>query len=128
MFEELVEDDLTVSWMFEQENVPEPDNFKFGWKNATLGTEETTVTLPGTDDEYTISDISAEMRYEIRVVAIYGGEERYVGRTALLLNVPRKPAVKKPIETTETSIKLQWKDPIIDIGTLRRPVNGYEVV
>ena len=69
-----------------------------------------------------------EMRYEIRVVAIYDDEERYVGQTAFLLNVPRKPAVEKPIEKTETSIKLQWKDPIVDTGTLRRPVNGYEVV
>ena len=47
MFEELVEEGLTVSWMFDQENVPEPDSYKFGWKNATLGTEETIVTLPG---------------------------------------------------------------------------------
>ena len=125
MFEKLIEDDLTLSWMFDQMGVPEPTSYKVGWKDTSLSTEETIVTLLGTVNEYTIADISADVRYEIRVIAIYNGEERYVGRTALRLNVPRKPTVE-PIEKTDSSIKLRWKDPIVDTGTLRRPVDGYE--
>ncbi|MYK61928.1 MAG: fibronectin type III domain-containing protein, partial [Chloroflexi bacterium] len=126
MFEQLVDDDLTVSWMFDQTDVPEPTSYKVGWKDTTLDTEETIVTLLGTASEYTITDISADVRYEIRVVAIYDGEERYVGKIALQLNVPRKPK-DESVETTETSIRLRWKDPILNTGFRHWPVDGYEL-
>ena len=126
MFDQLVDDDLTVSWMFDQTDVPEPTSYKVGWKDTSLGTEETIVTLLGTANEYTITDISADVKYEVRVVAIYDGEERYVGRTALRLNVPRKPK-DESIETTETSIRLRWKDPILNTGFRHWPVDGYEL-
>ncbi len=126
MFEKLVEDDLTVSWMFDQTGVPEPTSYKVGWKDTSLATEETIVTLLGTANKYTIADISADVRYEIRVVAIYGSEERYVGKIALQLNVPRKPK-DESIETAETSIRLRWKDPILNTGFRHWSVDGYEL-
>ena len=126
MFEKLVDDDLTVSWMFEQPGVPEPTSYRLGWKDAALGTAETIVTLPRTANEYTIADISADVRYELRVVAIYDAEERYVGRTALQLSVPREPKIEL-IDTTETSIRLRWKDPILNTGFRHWPVDGYEL-
>ena len=126
-FERLVEDDLTVSWMFEQTGVPEPTGYEFGWRDKTNDTPETVVTLQPSTSEYTITDTEADVQYEIRVVAIYGGEERYVGKIALQLNVPRKPK-DESIETTETSIRLRWKDPILNTGFRHWPVDGYELL
>ena len=125
-FEKLVEDDLTVSWMFEQTGVPEPTGYKFGWRDKTNDTQETVVTVQPSTSEYTITDTEADVEYEIRVVAIYGNEERYVGKIALQLNVPRKPK-DESIETTETSIRLRWKDPILNTGFRHWPIDGYEL-
>ena len=125
-FEKLVEDDLTVSWMIEQTGVPEPTGYEFGWRDKTNDTPETVVTLQPSTSEYTITDTEADVKYEIRVVAIYGSEERYVGKIALQLNVPRKPK-DESIETKETSIRLRWKDPILNTGFRYWPVDGYEL-
>ncbi len=135
VFERLVGDDLTVSWMFDQTSVPEPTGYEFGWKYTYTmpGPPEKIVTSPETivmsgptTSEYTITDIEADVKYEIRVVAIYDDEERYVGRTALQLSSPREPKTES-IETTETSIRLRWKDPILNTGFRHWPVDGYEL-
>ena len=126
IFDRLVGDDLTVRWMFEEPDVPGPVRYELTWKDATSDTAETIVTLQPNTSEFTIADIDAEVRYEIRVVAIYDDARRYVGQTALRLNVPRVPKVEL-VKATETSIRLRWEAPAIDTGTLKRPVDGYEL-
>ena len=126
VFERLVEDDLTVSWSLQGTNVPEPTAYEITWKDATADTPQTVATLPSTAHEYTISGIEADTRYEIDVVAIYQGVERYAGEIALRFNVPREPKIES-IEATETSIKLTWEAPPVDTGTIKRPVDGYEL-
>ncbi len=126
VFDRLVGDDLTVSWMFEELGVPEPTNYEISWIGMTAGAQETIVTLKGVASEYTIPDIEAGVKYEMRVVAIYDGVRRAAGRIALRFNVPRTPTVEL-VETTETSIRLRWEAPPVDAGTIRRPVDGYEL-
>ena len=127
MFEKLVGDDLTVSWMFEQTNVPEPTSYELGWRDKTNDTPETVVTLQPAASEYTISEIEADVEYEIRVTAIYDGDRRYSARTAIRLGVPRKPTFDDDgIQTTETSIRLRWKH-TVNTGKNHWPVDGYEL-
>ena len=126
MFEKLVGDDLTVSWMFEETGVPEPTSYELGWRDKTNNTPETVVTLQPAAGEYTISEIEADVEYEIRVTAIYDGDRRYSAHTAIRLGVPRKPTFDDDgIETTETSIRLSWKQ-TVNIGKNHWPVDGYE--
>ena len=127
MFEKLVGDDLTVSWMFEQTNVPEPTSYELSWRDKTNDTPETVVTLQPTASEYTISEIEADVEYEIRVTAIYDGDRRYSAHAAIRLGVPRKPTFDDDgIETTETSIRLRWKQ-TVNTGKNHWPVDGYEL-
>ena len=127
MFQKLVDDDLTVSWMFEQTGVPEPTDYEFLWRDKTNDGSEAVITLQPPINEYTIPNIDEDVEYEIRVVAIYDDDRRYVGRTNLQLGVPRKPKVgNDPIEKTSTSIRLRWKQ-TVKTGKNHWPVDGYEL-
>ena len=106
--------------------MPVPTGYKLGWKDKTDDTAETVVTLKSTTSDYELSDIEAGIEYEIRVVAVYGSEERYLGKTSLWVNVPRQPEIESVV-TTGSSITLRWKDPILNTGFRHWPVDSYEL-
>ena len=113
-------------WVFEGSSVPEPTRYELTWKDTTSETSGTTVHLQPNTIEFTIDDIDAGVKYEISVVAIYDDGRQYVGKTALQLNVPRTPKVES-VQATEMSIALSWEASAVDTGTIKRPVDGYEL-
>ena len=125
-FDELTDQGATVAWNFTNSGFQELLRYEISWDPVTTDAPPMPVTLLPSASSYTIPNPEAGIRYEIRIAAVFDDGTVSKVDTALLLNVPRKPTAQV-VEITETRVSMEWEEPAIETGTIRRPVNGYEL-
>ncbi len=124
-FASLTNDGATINWVLNSPQSSTPLGYDISWSPSTENAPEMPVRLEPKVNSYTISNVEADIRYEIELTAVFEYRQQ-TEQIALKFQTPRAPKAKVTA-ITDDNAKLEWDGPTVDTGMLRRPVNGYEI-
>ena len=115
-------DSVTVSW-----TAPETDldllGYELGWRRADEATWNEVRDIPSTQTTYTITGLEAGTAYEVRIRAVYAGEEGEWSPVIAAGPTESRPVPSVPPNgRTASSLTVTWTAPETDLGLL-----GYEL-
>ena len=115
-----------ISWSFDRSPPGELTSYELSWDPSTSESLQLPIQIQPSVNTYTIPEIEARTRYRIRVEAVFSDLQRIVGEVNYIFDVPRDPTGEIKSITTDT-IVVEWSEPAVETGTIRRPIAGYEL-
>ncbi len=125
-FDGLTNDGAVISWSFDRSPPGELTSYELSWDPSTSDSLQLPIQIQPSVNTYTIPETEAGTRYRIRVEAVFSDLERIVGEINYIFDVPRDPIAEIKSITSDT-IVVEWSEPTVETGTIRRPIVGYEL-
>ena len=114
-----------MSWDFGQATPSDLSGFVLSWQPTDSSAEEERRELESDERDYTVP-VDEGMMYRFAIEAKFDDGSSSSASVNHRFLIPLAPTLEKPT-VTKTSITVSWIAPKEGTGTVRRPVNGFEL-
>lgn len=125
-FDSLTNEGASIAWEFDQTPQTVVVRYEVRWSGPTSGTTESLVQVQPPMMTYTIPNIEARTRYRIEVKAVFSDGSESTTEVHYKFDVPRDP-IGEIASVEADMVVVGWESPTVETGTIRRPVNSYEI-